>query len=125
MPMASVNGVDLYWEETGHGAPLVWLHEYGGDLRSWEPQVRYFFRRYRVVTYNHRGCAPSTMPRASCDYSQDILVEDLRQLLTHLGLGPVHLGGCSVLNEADKVTLSLHIYGKHIQFHGAIAVWPA
>lgn len=96
MPKASVNGVDLYWEETGQGAPLVWIHEYGGDLRSWEPQVRYFSRRYRVVTYNQRGYSPSTVPQAARDYSQALLVEDLHQLLTHLGLGPVHLGGCSM-----------------------------
>ncbi len=96
MPKASVNGVDLYWEETGQGAPLVWVHEYGGDLRSWELQVRYFSRRYRVVTYNHRGYPPSTVPQAARDYSQALLVEDLHQLLTHLGLGPVHLGGCSM-----------------------------
>ena len=96
MTMASVNGVDLYYEETGEGMPLVWVHEYGGDLRSWEPQVRYFSRRYRVVTYNHRGYSPSTVPRAARDYSQDLLVEDLHQLLNHLELGPVHLGGCSM-----------------------------
>jgi pimeloyl-ACP methyl ester carboxylesterase len=96
MPMVSVNGVDLYWEDTGRGAPLVWLHEYGADLRSWEPQVRHFCRRYRVVTYNHRGYPPSAVPKSARDYSQDILVEDLYQLLTHLGLGPVHLGGCSM-----------------------------
>lgn len=34
MPKAGVNGVELYWEEAGAGAPLVWAHEYGGDLRS-------------------------------------------------------------------------------------------
>jgi pimeloyl-ACP methyl ester carboxylesterase len=96
MPMASVNGVDLYYEETGEGMPLVWVHEYGGDSRSWEPQVRYFSRRYRVVTYNHRGYSPSTVPRAARDYSQDLLVEDLHQLMTHLELAPVHLGGCSM-----------------------------
>ena len=96
MPMASVNGVDLYWEETGQGTPLVWVHEYGGDLRSWEQQVRYFSRRYRVVTYNQRGYPPSTVPRAARDYSQDLLVGDLHQLLMQLGLGPVHLGGCSM-----------------------------
>ncbi len=96
MSTASVNGVALYWEETGQGTPLVWSHEYGGDLRSWESQVRYFSRRYRVVTYNHRGYPPSAVPRAACDYSQDLLVEDLHQLLAHLGLGPVHLGGCSM-----------------------------
>jgi pimeloyl-ACP methyl ester carboxylesterase len=94
--MARVNGVELYWEETGQGTPVVFVHEYGGDLRSWEPQVRYFSRRYRVVTYNHRGYPPSTVPKAACDYSQDLLVEDLHQLLRHLALGPVHLGGCSM-----------------------------
>jgi len=55
MPTASVNGVAIYYEDTGRGFPLVWSHEFGGDHRSWEPQVRYFSRRYRVITYNHRG----------------------------------------------------------------------
>ena len=96
MPTTSGDGVDLYYEETGEGTPLVWVHEYGGDLRSWEPQVRYFSRRSRVVTYNHRGYSPSTVPRAARDYSQDLLVEDLHQLIIHLELGPAHLGGCSM-----------------------------
>jgi pimeloyl-ACP methyl ester carboxylesterase len=96
MPIARVNGVDLYYEETGQGTPLVWSHEFGGDHRSWEPQVRHFGRRYRVVTYNHRGYPPSGVPKAAGDYSQALLVEDLFQLVRHLGLGPIHLGGCSM-----------------------------
>ena len=96
MPIARVNGVDLYHEVTGDGTPLVWSHEFGGDFRSWEPQVRYFSRRHKVVTYNHRGYAPSSVPKTAAGYSQDLLVEDLHQLLRHLGLGPVHLGGCSM-----------------------------
>lgn len=96
MPIARVNGVDLYHEITGDGTPFVWSHEFGGDYRSWEPQVRYFSRRHRVVTYNHRGYPPSSVPKAAGDYSQTLLVEDLHQLLRHLALGPVHLGGCSM-----------------------------
>ena len=96
MPIAKVNGVDLYYEETGQGIPLVWSHEFGGDYRTWEPQVRYFARRYRVVTYNHRGYPPSSVPKSAGDYSQNLLVEDLHQLLKHLGLGAVHLAGCSM-----------------------------
>jgi pimeloyl-ACP methyl ester carboxylesterase len=96
MPIAHVNGVDLYYEETGQGIPLVWSHEFGGDYRAWGPQVSYFARRYRVVTYNHRGYPPSSVPKAAGDYSQDLLVEDLHQLLGHLGLGAVHLAGCSM-----------------------------
>lgn len=96
MPMASGNGVQLYWEATGEGAPLVWVHEYGGDLRSWEPQVRYFARRYRVIAYNQRGYPPSTVPTDARDYSQALLVDDLHNLIVRLNLGPVHLGGCSM-----------------------------
>src|SRR5262245_41630653 len=96
MALAHVNGVDLYYEETGRGIPLVWSHEFGGDYRSWEPQVRYFARRHRVIAYNHRGYPPSSVPKAAADYSQDHLVEDLHQLLRHLGVGPVHLAGCSM-----------------------------
>jgi len=54
--LASVTGpIDLYYEETGRGFPLIWWHEYGGDYRSWEQQVRYFSRRYRVVEEAHRA----------------------------------------------------------------------
>jgi pimeloyl-ACP methyl ester carboxylesterase len=64
MPTASLGEVELYYEETGEGVPLVWSHEFGGDSRSWEPQVRYFARRYRVITYNHRGYRPRACRRA-------------------------------------------------------------
>jgi len=70
MPIARLSGVELYYEETGAGVPLVWSHEFGGDHRSWEPQVRYFARGYRVVTYNHRGYAPSSVPAEAMAYSQ-------------------------------------------------------
>ena len=107
MSIARLSGVELYYEETGAGVPLVWSHEFGGDHRSWEPQVRYFARGYRVVTYNHRGYAPSSVPVEAIAYSQDILVEDLFRLVRHLGLGPVHLGGCSMgANVARDFTIA-------------------
>jgi pimeloyl-ACP methyl ester carboxylesterase len=67
MPTVSGNGVQLYWEAAGEGPPLVWVREYGGDLRSWEPQARYFSRRYRVITYNQRGYPSSTVPTSARD----------------------------------------------------------
>ncbi len=96
MPTASVNGVDIFYEDTGRGFPLVWSHEFGGDHRSWEPQVRHFARRYRVITYNHRGYPPSGVPKEADAYSQELLVEDLHQLLRHLGIRQAHVGGCSM-----------------------------
>ena len=61
MPTFSANGVDIFYEVTGQGFPLVWGHEFAGDYRSWEPQVRFFSRRYRVITYNARGYPPSAL----------------------------------------------------------------
>jgi pimeloyl-ACP methyl ester carboxylesterase len=95
--IASTTGpIDLYYEETGHGFPLIWCHEYGGDYRSWEPQVRYFSRRYRVVTWNYRGYPPSEVPKDPAAYSVEILVEDLRSLMQHLGITRAHVGGLSM-----------------------------
>jgi pimeloyl-ACP methyl ester carboxylesterase len=96
MAIARVNGVDIHYEDTGRGFPLVWSHEFGGDHRSWEPQVRYFARRYRVITYNHRGYPPSSVPKEPEAYTQAQLVEDLQQLLRRLGIHQAHVGGCSM-----------------------------
>src|SRR5205807_3501026 len=52
MPSALINGVRLHYETYGQGVPLVFVHEFAGDQRSWDPQVRFFARRYQVITYN-------------------------------------------------------------------------
>jgi pimeloyl-ACP methyl ester carboxylesterase len=96
MPFASVNGVELHYEVTGDGFPVVFSHEFGGDGQSWEPQVRYFSRLYRCVTYNNRGFPPSSVPERLEDYSQDILVNDLEALMDHLQIERAHIVGLSM-----------------------------
>ncbi len=96
MPYARVNEVNLYYEEHGSGFPLVWSHEFAGDYRSWKAQVNFFSRRYRVVTYNARGYPPSDVPQSIDDYTQEQSVDDLRGLLTHLGIEYAHIGGLSM-----------------------------
>ncbi len=96
MPTAHVNGIDLYYEEHGEGYPLAWSHEFAGDYRSWRPQVNFFSRRYRVITYNARGYPPSDVPDSIDDYSQRQSVDDLKGLLEHLGIERAHIGGLSM-----------------------------
>ena len=96
MPVASMNGIDLYYEQTGDGFPLVFSHEFAGDCRSWEPQVRFFARRYRVITYNQRGYPPTSVPKDAAAYTNDHLVEDLRRLLGFLGIRRAHVAGLSM-----------------------------
>ncbi|HEV2357840.1 MAG TPA: alpha/beta fold hydrolase [bacterium] len=96
MPHATANGVRLYYEVTGRGTPLVFVHEFAGDCRSWDGQVAAFARRYQVVTYNARGYPPSDVPETVDAYSQDTAVEDLRAVLQHVGAGPAHVCGLSM-----------------------------
>jgi pimeloyl-ACP methyl ester carboxylesterase len=93
MPKAQVNGVEIHYEEAGTGFPLVFCHEFAGDMRSWELQVRHFARRYRVVTFNYRGYPPSSVPREESAYGHDQLIEDLRQLMGTLGIERAHVAG--------------------------------
>src|SRR5581483_6324133 len=55
MPFADVAGIRLFYEEVGEGVPLIFVHEFAGDHRSWHLQVRCFSRRYRTIAYNARG----------------------------------------------------------------------
>jgi pimeloyl-ACP methyl ester carboxylesterase len=96
MPIAPVNGIHLYYEVTGSGYPLLLSHEFAGDYRSWEPQVRYFSRRYQVITYNARGYPPSDVPEDGNAYSQQQAVEDIVGLMRYLHLPQAHLVGLSM-----------------------------
>src|SRR6478736_1060868 len=90
------DGVQLYYEETGAGAPLILLHEFGGHYMSWEPQVRYFSRRYRCITYAARGWPPSDVPDDVAMYSQARAADDCADLMKALGLDNAHLCGLSM-----------------------------
>ena len=96
MPSFSADGVNIFYEVTGRGFPLVWCHEFAGNHESWEPQVRYFSRRYQIITYAARGYPPSDVPDDSAAYSQDLAVGDLYLLMQHLGIGQAHIGGLSM-----------------------------
>ena len=96
MPNASANGVRLYYEATGQGTPLVFVHEFAGDCRSWDPQVAFFARRYKVITYNARGYPPSDVPETLDAYSQEIAADDLRAIVEQAAGGPAHVCGLSM-----------------------------
>jgi pimeloyl-ACP methyl ester carboxylesterase len=90
------DGVRLYYEETGEGTPIVFVHEFSGDLRSWAPQLRHFRRRYRCIAFNARGYPPSDVPERVSAYSQRIAVDDLAAVMRHLKLRKAHIVGCSM-----------------------------
>ena len=96
MPKIPVNRINLYYEEAGRGTPIIFVHEFAGDWRSWEPQMRFFSGRYRAITYSARGYLPSNVPDSPEEYSQDLQIEDLKGLLDALKIEKAHICGLSM-----------------------------
>ena len=96
MPTARVNGLSLFYEDVGEGTPLVFVHEFAGEARSWHLQVRFFARRYRTIAFNARGYPPSDVPEDPKAYSQDQAADDIRGLLDALGIRKAHICGLSM-----------------------------
>ena len=93
MPFAKLKDVELYYEDTGEGYPILLGHGGFSDVTEWDPQVDALSRQYRVVRYDRRGCGRSTpvdVPQRS-----ELWVEDVKQLMDSLGLEQAYLGGVS------------------------------
>ena len=82
MPQIQANGIQIHYEISGEGTPIVFVHEFAGDHRSWEDQVRFFNRRYHTLVDNARGIPPTEVPESVSDYSQDIATGDLAEVDT-------------------------------------------
>lgn len=86
----------LHVESTGSGPAILFIHEFAGDHRSWEPQVRSFSRRHRCITYAARGYPPSAVPTDPTRYSQDLAVSDAIAVLDELAIEKAHVVGLSM-----------------------------
>jgi pimeloyl-ACP methyl ester carboxylesterase len=109
MPYATTDdGVKLYYEETGSGTPIIFVHEFAADHRSWETQMRHFGMRYRCITYSARGYPPSYVPEKPSSYSQNRATDDIAAVLDHLKIAKAHVVGLSMGGFA-----SLHFGFRH------------
>lgn len=101
--------IELYYEDHGSGQPVVLIHGYPLDGRSWERQERVLLAAgYRVITYDRRGFGKSSQPTTGYDY--DTFAADLNILLEHLNLTNVVLGGFSM--GTGEVIRYLSRYGS-------------
>lgn len=119
MRVTTSDGVSLHVEEAGEGTAILFIHEFGGNHESWEPQLRYFSRRYRCISYAARGYAPSDIPQTIDSYSQSIAMHDALAVLDGLEIEKAHIVGLSMggftaihlgLNAPQR-TLSLTVAG--------------
>ena len=97
MPYAVTSDhVRLYFEETGSGTPIIFLHEFAADHTNWEPQMRYFARGHRCIAYSARGYLPSDVPPGPEAYTYRHFYSDALAVLDHLEIGRAHFVGLSM-----------------------------
>jgi pimeloyl-ACP methyl ester carboxylesterase len=93
LPIAHVNGVQLYYELTGSGEPLVLVHGSWGDHHNWDPVVAALGKSFRVLSYDRRGHSASERPAGQGSVFED--ADDLAALVQELELAPAHIAGNS------------------------------
>lgn len=94
MPRQNINGIDLYYEITGEGQPIVLIHGLGSSSRDWEMQVPFFSKHYRVISFDLRGHGRSQKPRGP--YSMSLFAKDTAELIKSLGAVQAHVVGISL-----------------------------
>jgi pimeloyl-ACP methyl ester carboxylesterase len=96
MPHAQSEGARIYYEETGQGTPILFIHEFGGDYRSWDDQVRHFGRHWRCIRWDARGYPRSDAPDDGKLYGQDFFNRDAVAVLDAAKVDRAHVVGLSM-----------------------------
>ncbi len=116
MPKVKVNGIMLYYESVGEGYPLIFTHGFSATHAMWKAQEP-LSRQYRLITYDARGHGDSDSPSSSDEYSADISVEDLFQLMNALEIEKAVIGGLSMGGY-----ISLRFYLKYPELVSALII---
>jgi pimeloyl-ACP methyl ester carboxylesterase len=116
------DGTRLYCEEAGSGSPIIFVHEYAGDYRTWEMQMRFFSRAHRCITYSQRGYPPSDVPKDGARYSQDIARDDVLAVMDALKVDKAHVVGHS-MGAYTALHVGIHAPARCISVVAAGCGW--
>ncbi len=93
MPTAKVNGINMAYDVSGKGEPLVLIMGLGGTRGSWVFQKRAFSKHFKVITFDSRGMGKSDKP--SEPFTMKTMADDTIGLMNHLGIDKAHVLGIS------------------------------
>jgi pimeloyl-ACP methyl ester carboxylesterase len=96
MAKARVNGIEIDYQATGRGRPIVLTHGHMSGRTAWDGQHRALAERYRVISWDIRGHGQTETPDDPAQYSLELTVADIRALLGHLGIARAVIGGLSL-----------------------------
>jgi pimeloyl-ACP methyl ester carboxylesterase len=93
VPKASVNGLKLYYEIEGDGAPVVLIPGFAAGRWIWFKQTAELSRNFRVIIFDPRGVSASDKPEGPQTIT--LLADDVAHLLTTLDIESAHIIGAS------------------------------
>ena len=109
MPRLNIGDIQLNYEERGSGPAFIFIPGLVGLLNAWEFQVAHFAKRFRCISFDHRGTGDSDKPSSSdggnSSYSTAVIARDTIALMDALGIDKAHVagtstGGCVLQNLA-------------------------
>jgi pimeloyl-ACP methyl ester carboxylesterase len=96
VPLLDRDGVKIYYEDHGHGPPILLSHGYSATCRMWNEQISAFVARHRVIVWDLRGHGESGAPDDPAAYSESLTVEDMATLLRRCRIDRAVIGGLSL-----------------------------
>ena len=115
MPFASINSVELYYEITGRGEPMVLVHGSWGDHHNWDPVVPLLSQSFQVVTFDRRGHSQSQPATGQGSFAED--ADDLAGLIEQLDFAPAH-----VVGNSGGAAIALRLAAERPELCRALAV---
>ncbi len=105
MPRINIGDITLNYADSGQGDPMLFIPGLVGVHSAWDYQIAHFSKRYRCITFDHRGAGDSDKPSGTEHYSTQHLARDAIGLLDALGVASAHVlgtstGGCVLQNLA-------------------------
>src|SRR5262245_51343721 len=117
MSKASVNGIEIDYEDGGRGIAVLLSHGYSATGHMWARQRPVLETRYRLITWDMRGHGHTESPGDPAHYSEPKTVADMRGLLGHLGVERAVIGGLSLGG-----TMSLAFHRRHPEMVRALVI---
>jgi pimeloyl-ACP methyl ester carboxylesterase len=113
MPYLTRDGIGIYYEDHGHGLPILFSHGFGASTGMWQGQVDALRDAYRLILWDMRGHGESDSPDDQALYSHQHTVEDMRALLDHLRIDRAVIAGHSL---GGFMSLAFHVhYPQRVQ----------
>ncbi len=94
MPTTNANGIEIYWEESGSGDPLLLIMGLAADSIAWMMQREAFASHYRTIVFDNRGVGRSSKPAGPYSIAQ--MADDAAALLDGIGIARAHVVGVSM-----------------------------